>query len=387
MRSKSLAGAIAGVVVGGSLIATIIVSGNEPTHYSYSKIKLLDKLLQHSYLREIDKKQVEDSIYAGFVSGLDDPLTGYLNEDQLKEQQVLKEGKYMGTGLKFEWGIGGRYIIITDIIPNSPASEANIKVGDKIVKIDGIKVMLSNESDLYKKLIYKGSEAVSYTIQDNDDKNERTVNLSSKIIDIRNITSKLIDKNIGWITLFAVQEGTSEALGEHIKTLKAEGAKQYIIDIRNLYSNNIEEISKICQLFINEKVAFKIKNKQGEMKEYKTAAAPYDMPLVLLINKGTKGAAEAFASAIKENKRGQLVGEKSAGVGRISEIIPLEDKTGLMITTGIIYSAKDKSLKDNAIMPDVPVKYGVDAIIELISKGKLNDNHDVQLMEAVKLFH
>lgn len=386
MKSKHLAGILTGVILGVSLTATMIGCASPATNsqYSHSKIKFIDKLLQQSYLRAIDDKKVEDSIYAGYVSGLEDPITSYLNEEQLKEQQVLQEGKYIGTGLQFEWGLDGRYIIVTDIIPNSPASLENIKIGDKITEIDKIKVMLSNETELYEKLMYTGSEVVAYTVEDNDGKNERNISLTAKVIDRKSMSQKLIEDHIGYITLFSLKDGASKELEKNIKALKAEGAEKFIIDIRSVYSNNIEEIYQICQLFINEKTVFKVKNKQGEIKEYKTTKAPYNDKLVVLISDRTRGALEAFASAIKTTDRGKVIGKKSAGIGRIDEIIPLEDKTGLMVTTGIIYTSDDNSLKDKGVVPNVEVENNVEAVIELITKGKLEQKNDLQLMEAIK---
>lgn len=386
MKSKHLVGIITGVILGVSLTATIIgcSNNNAERKYSPSKIKLINKLLQHSYLREIDDKKVEDSIYAGYVSGLEDPVTSYLNEERLKEQQVLQEGKYIGTGLQFEWGFNGRYIIVTDIIPNSPASLENIKIGDKITEIDAIKVMLSNETELYEKLMYTGDKAVIYTVQDNNESNERKVSLNAKVIDIKSMTHKMIDNNIGYITLFSIKSDASQEIQKNINDLKASGAKKFIIDIRNVYSNNIEEIYRMCQLFINEKDVFKIKNKQGEMKAYKTKEALYDDAVVVLINGRTKGALEAFASAIKDTARGKVIGEKSAGIGRINEIISLDDKSGLMVSTGIIYNSSESSLADKGVLPDIEVKSDVQSVVELITTGRLDEKHDLQLMEAIK---
>ena len=389
MKSKRFAGLLTGIVLGASLTITIIGCASAITNsqYSHSKINFLNKLLQQSYLREIDDKKIENSIYAGYVSGLEDPMTSYLNEEQLKEQQVLQEGRYIGTGLQFEWGLDGRYIIVTDIIPGSPASLANVKIGDKITEIDKIKVILSNETELYEKLMYTGSKAVVYTVEDNDGKNARAISLTSKVLDRKSMTHKLIENNIGYITVFSIKDGASKELEKNIKALKEDGAKKFIIDIRNAYSNNIEETYKICQLFISEKTVFKIKNKQGEMKEYKTQKAPYKEDLIILINDRTKGALEAFAAALKTTQRGKVIGQKSAGIGRVGQIIPLkEDKTGLMVTTGIIYTSDNNSLKDKGVVPNLEVKNSVESVIELITKGKIEQKSDSQLMEAIKQF-
>ncbi|MDF2876964.1 MAG: peptidase [Clostridia bacterium] len=386
MKYKHLIGIAAGAALCIGVTAVTIGWQGETTSSKYARSKLnqLDKFLQQGYLGDIDDEQLENSIYAGYVSGLEDPKTRYLNEEQLKEQQVLAKGQYIGTGMQFEWGINGRYIIVTDIIQGSPAESAKVQVGDKITQIDEIKVMTSNELELYKKLTYTGEEPVSYTVEDNNGQNERQVSLKSEVIDRKEIDYKLMDNSIGYISLFTIKDATSEALNESIKVLKEKGAKGFIIDIRNAYSNNIEEIYKICKLFIDEKMVFKIKNKQGGFEEYKTQKAAYDEPIVVITNSRTQGSLEAFGAAVKYSKRGLVVGEATAGTGLVSEIIPLEDHTGMMVATGIIYTPDNKSLSGEGVEPDREIKNPIDASIELLTSGEIQSQNDAQLMEAVK---
>lgn len=390
MKAKHLIGVITGVILGVSITsvaigcASNIASDNASSKYSRQKLDILSSLLKKSYLRDIDNKKVEDSIYAGYVSGLEDPATGYLGAEQLKEQQALEQGKYMGTGLQFEWGLNGRYIIVTDVIPNSPAAAQNIHVGDKIVEIDGIKVMMSNETELYEKLAYNGSDEVAYTFQDNNGNNERIVKLTSKIIDVKSMTHKMIRDNVGYISIFSIKKDSSAEFEKNIKALQVSGAKSFIIDIRNAYSNNLDEIYKMAGLFIDNQVVFKLKNKQGKMKEYKTTKAAFNEPIAIVVNEKTRGAFEAFAVAVKDTKRGKVIGVKTAGAGCINQIFTLEDKTGVMVTTGIIHSSSDISLKGAGVVPNTEIKNSTDSIIELVTTGTVQEKDDLQLMEAIK---
>ncbi len=389
MKYKKLLKIVSGGVLGIGLISMTIGCTKGITNPKYSQLKInqISKFLNKSFLGEIDNKKIEDSIYAGYVSGLQDPLTRYLNEEEFKEQQVLEEGKYIGTGIQFEWGINGSHIIVTDVVPSSPAAVKKIKQGDKITEIDGIKVMLSNEGDIYKKLSYTGKEEVRYTVQDNDGTQERKISLAAEVITVRSMDYKLIEGNIGYISILSIQDRTSEKLNQILKDLKLQGAKNFIIDTRNIYSNNIEEIYKMCTLFIDNQFVFKIKNKQDEIKEYKTNGALYDEPLTILINGRTRGALEAFPSAVQYASRGKVVGETTAGAGLVTEIIPLEDSTGLIISTGILYTPDDHILKDSGVKPDIQVKNSLESILELITKGKLDQNNDSQLMEAIRTLH
>ena len=352
--------------------------------YSQFKMNQISSLLNKSYLGELDQKKIEDSIYAGYVSGLQDPLTRYLNEEDFIEQQILEEGNYIGTGMEFQWGINGRYIIVTDVLKDSPAEKKNISQGDKITEIDGIKAILSNEGEIYKKLSYTGDKAVVYTLLNNEETKERKVSLKAQIVAVKSIDYNIIADNIGYISIFSVKKGASEELQKALEALKVEGAQKYNIDIRNTYSNNIEEIYKMCELFIDNQLIFKIKDKKDTVQVYKTDEAIYREPMALLINERTRGALEAFAAALFSSTRGQLVGVTTAGEGLVTETISLEDHTGIILSTGIIYTVEGQSLKDMGIEPHIPIKNDAQSIIELVTLGKLEKNKDLQLMEAIK---
>ncbi len=388
MKHKHSLGVITGVALGIGMLSMTIGCSKSITDHKYSKIKInqLSKLLDKSFLGEIDKQTIEDSIYAGYVSGLEDPMTRYLNKEALKAQQVLEQGKYIGTGIAFEWGLDGRYIIITDVVPNSPAAREGIKQGDRITEIDGIKVILSNETELLKKLTYTGDKEVSYSIEQNSGEQERKVSLKSEVIAVKGIEYRLINEDVGYISIFSIKENMTEELKQDIEILRKKGAKHFIIDIRSAYSNNIEEIYNTCNLFMGRQTVFKVKNKLGEITSYETKEAVYDEPLVVLINGRTRGALEAFASAVSYLKRGVVIGEASAGMGLVSEIIPLNDETGLMVSTGVIYTPNDVSLKDSKVIPDVEIKNNAAGIIELVTTGKVSDKNDLQLMEALSHF-
>ncbi|WP_069998795.1 S41 family peptidase [Cellulosilyticum sp. I15G10I2] len=389
MKYKHLLKAVSCGILGITLIVMTIGCTKNMIKSKYSQLKMnqISKLLNKSYLGELDNKKIEDSIYAGYISGLEDPFTRYLDEEAFKKQQVLEEGKYIGTGILFEWGLNGRYIIVTDIIPNSPAAVKKVKQGDKITEIDGIKVMLSNEGDLYKKLTYTGEEEVTYLVQENDGHQERNVNLKAEVIDIKSIDYELIEGNIGYIAISSIKDHISEELIKVVEELKLKGAQNFIIDIRNTYTNNVEEIHKLCTLFIDKQVIFKVKNKHGEVKEYKTSGALYEEPLTVIINGKTKGVLEAFAAAIQSSKRGKVVGEASAGLGLVTETIPLEDRTGLVISTGILYTSDNNSLKASGVKPDILIKNSLEGVIELITKGTLSQDNDLQLVEAIRAFY
>ena len=129
-----------------------VVVGDTEVVYNQSKITYLDKALELYYIDERDEDALIEGIYRGYVYGLDDSYTRYLTVDEFNKQKEESVGNYVGTGIKFAWGITSQHLIVTEVIDGSPAQKAGIEVGDKIVAIDGTPAMGSNELEIYEKL-------------------------------------------------------------------------------------------------------------------------------------------------------------------------------------------------------------------------------------------
>ena len=373
-----------GAILCGLFIFIIQPKHDSNSQYSESKIKQISYALSQRYLGDIDDQKLTDGIYMGYMSGLEDSSTRYLNKDQLQAAKALSEGQYIGTGLKFEWGIDGSYIIITEVIPDSPAALENIKVGDKITQIDGINVKTSNQMQIYEKLGYTGDKPVNYTLAHNNGQNKRDIKLVSKIVDIDAIHYEILDKVIGYISIVSVKDNMSEQIQKIIKQFETQGINKLILDIRDTYSDNIDEVYKLCDLFIDEQVVFKVKDKAGQMKEYKAQKGAYQGELVVLTNGGTQGCIEAFPAAIQELGQGITLGEATAGTGSVHQMITLEDQTGVIVSTGIIYTPKGIALKGKGVMPQKIVKPKMSSIIERLTTGQLEQRNDFQIMEAIR---
>lgn len=134
---------------------------------------------------------------------------------------------------------------------------------------------------------------------------------------------------------------------------------------------------------MDKTLAFKIKDKEGKMKDYYTTDGKVDNKVVILINNRTMGIIEALPIAVKGNI--PLVGSHSAGSGYVSKLFALDDGSGLRLATGILCTKEDKEVKEGDITADKEVAQTKEAIIQLMSKGKMSYECDTQLQEAMKL--
>ena len=313
-----------------------------------------------------------------------DGYTTYLDADTFSKEETEEAGNYIGTGIHFTWGITNQHLVVTDVIPNSPADQAGIVVGDKIFEIDGIKAMGSNDTKIYEKLAYTGKEPVEYIIKNNEETETKTVQLVVDVVEMNLVEAQLLTESIGYIKLEGLVEDTPTLLKQSIDQLIDQGMTQLILDLRGVSSSNCEAVQALTNLFIGEQEVFSVKNKEGSIKTYSTTEAAYHMPLAVLTSTFTEGVIEAFPAAVQIFDRGLVIGDTTAGNGTTHIRVPLEDGSGLSITTGIVLDASGNQIMDEGITPDLKQKTTTDNTLELVTTGKLPLEDDVIVQKAIE---
>lgn len=403
MDKRLLMGVGAGVVVGLIGVGTLYgFNGNKTnlastgttqqnnglfkgSSYNKTKVNALSEVLSSMYIGESDAEEMTEGLYKGFVYGVGDGYTVYLDADDFSKKETEAEGNYLGTGIKFTWGITNQHLIVTEVIPNSPAERAGIVMGDKIFEIDGIKAMGSNATKVYEKLVYSGSNPVNYVIKNNEETQTREVELVADVVEINLVHDKLLEDGVGYIELNGLVDGTVAKLQAAIDELINQSAKKLVLDLRGVYSDDTKAVKELCSLFIDEQEVFTVKNKDNTLTTYKSEKSIYELPLAVLTNTYTEGVIEAFPAAIKAYNRGKVVGEKTTGNGTTHARVPLEDGSGLSITTGIVLDAQGNQIKDEGVMPDVVQKSITENTLELVTTGHLKLENDVVLQKAIEV--
>lgn len=352
--------------------------------YNRMKVDALSELIQTTYIGESDPQDMLEGIYKGYVYGVGDGYTTYLDVDTFSKEETEEAGNYIGTGIRFTWGITNQHLVVTDVVPNSPADQAGIVVGDKIFEIDGIKAMGSNDTKIYEKLAYTGKDPVQYVIKNNAETETKTISLVVDVVEMNLVSAQLLTENIGYIKLEGLVEDTPALIQQSIDQLRDEGMTQLILDIRSVSSSNCEAVQALSNLFIGQQQVFSVKNKEGEIETYGTTEAMYDMPLAVLTSNFTEGVIEAFPAAIQVFDRGIVIGDTTAGNGTTHIRVPLEDGSGLSITTGMVMDAAGKQIMDEGITPDIKQKTTTDNTLELVTTGQLPLEHDVIVQKAVE---
>lgn len=371
----------------GVLAGCNLIQGSEGA--TFTKLKFLSRQISKLYIGRLNQEELNEGVFTGYVDGLENPVSMYLDETAYKQHLAYEEGKTIGTGLAYSWGLDGNHLVITEVVPNSPADKMGIKVGDQIVKVDDIKVIYSNESILAKALgeAEEGSTNM-YVIREKADSTtanptEKTIKIKNEVIEQPSLKVDTIN-NIGYLKLQNIKAGTSEEVEKALADFGSKKISKVVLDIRDLYSNNLDETLKLCDLFMDKALAFKIENKEGTMQEYYTTDGKADEKVVILMNNSTAGIIEALPAAVKGEI--PLVGTHSAGSGYLSEIFSLDDGSGLRLATGILYTKEGRAVNKDGIAVDEEAFQSVQSVIELLGEGTMSYASDMQLQAALNRF-
>ncbi|MBD3426154.1 MAG: PDZ domain-containing protein [Candidatus Omnitrophica bacterium] len=309
----------------------------------------------------VEPVKAKDLVY-GAIRGMMDTLDGYsqfLDPESFQEITEETKGEFAGIGIE----VGVRENILTVIAPieDTPAAKAGMEAGDKIVKIDG-KITRDMTLDEAVELLRgkPGTEVVITVIRE---RTEEVLDFKIKrdIIKLKSISqSRIIEEDIAYMKIEEFQERTARDLRGNIKRLREEGARSLIIDVRNNPGGLLNASVESADEFLPSGALIvytegRDPEKRTEFKSKKRSDFD-DLELVVIVNKGSASASEIFAGAIKDNKRGLVLGEMTFGKGSVQTVIPLKDKSALRLTTSAYFSPSGKSIREKGIEPDIYVK-------------------------------
>jgi carboxyl-terminal processing protease len=171
------------------------------------------------------------------------------------------------------------------------------------------------------------------------------------------MTVKQMEDGIGYLRVEAFPKGRAAELGQRIQHLAAAGAKSLVLDLRNAAEGDVSEAVAAADLFLDHGMITYLQGQKFPRQNFNATAsgAKVKLPMVILVNRGSAGPAEVLAAALQENGRGDLVGEKTYGVGSVQKIIPLDDGSALLLSVAKYYTPGGKAIQDNGVSPGVLV--------------------------------
>ncbi len=361
MKSKFWRYALPLTVLSG-LLLLIFSSSASATSTNLTYFKSLDlirkvlELVKSDYVEEnLDEQKLIYGAIEGMLKKLDDPYTRFMEPRVYQEMQVETHGEFGGLGIVIS--IKDRMLTVVSPIDETPAARAGVMAGDMIIKIDGKDVIDIALHDAVKLLRGPVGSKVSITVMREGEKESRDFELEREIIKLPSVKYWVISPNIGYIRLTQFIQTSSEDLEKAMIDLEKNGAKSIILDLRNNPGGLLTSAVEVGRKFIPKGDIVSIKGRDGEKNTYSSFFKYHPLlPLIVLINEGSASASEIVAGAIKDNKRGLLLGKKSFGKGSVQTVISLNDGSAMALTTALYYTPSGVNIHKTGIMPDIEVE-------------------------------
>lgn len=350
-----------------------------------SVVKDLDKVVDtyyaivDNYYGELDKDALIDGAVEGMIASVGDVFTSYTDSEGADIFSESINGSYDGIGCTVATYTDGNMVI--SVFDGSPADKAGIKVGDVIIKVDGISYEDKTSTELSEYIKNSGKDKIVLTVARDNSEIDITVSLGK--VEIPYVTGNIIekdDKKIGYIDLDLFSSNSYEQFKDKLEELEKDGIDSLIIDVRDNSGGYLTSVTDICNLFLEKgKIIYELEDASGTTKKKDTTKEKREYSIVVLINSASASASEILASAIKESYGGLVVGTNSYGKGTVQQTKKLLDGSMIKYTTQKWLTPLGNSINEIGVEPT--------NVVELSDEYYNNPSmeSDNQLQEAINL--
>lgn len=358
------------------------VNADKKSNFQYlKKLNSVFDFVQQNYVDEVDPKILYEGAMKGLMESLNDPYTSYLDESIQRDLSDTTAGHFGGVGLMISKAFESKpdkpaYVEVSSAMEDTPGARAGIQAGDFIVEIDGDPTDVMTMQDVLAHLRGKVGTPVTVTILRGKTLRFK-VDLVRALIEVPTCKYAMIGKT-GYVRLIQFTPETASRLQDAIDYFKENSYESMILDLRDNGGGLITSAVNVVDKFVDEGLIVSTKGRL-DFQNSSYSASPEkttvkNVPVVVLINKGSASASEIVSGALKDHHVAYLVGNVSYGKGSVQQVIPLGNDEEIKMTIARYYSPSDTNIDKVGIVPDLEVSY-----------PKLSDENEksyVKLMEA-----
>lgn len=351
---------------------------------TYDSLEEISGLINNYYYGSTeDRSRLNAALVNGYVEGLGDSNSVYLNAADYAEYTAMLEGGLTGIGVETAYDYQKSDFVITHVYEGSPAEKAGLKALDVITAINNTAITMVNYSQMTEHLY--GSMLSAVQVEYERDGETKVVE-PMRGFSIPSVSGRL-EGNVGYIKINGFYKNTAPEFKETAEKLIENGAESMIFDVRNTYSGTIEYAAQVIDVIVpaisgNIAVA---KDRDGNADKVFTAENySITMPFIVLVNGSTSGPAELFACDLRDISQAQIVGTKTAGVGTMQELFSLEDGGAVLLTVALVEPKGGEAAVYNGvgISPTVEVSLNAGYTVNL---SLLTVEEDNQLSTALNM--
>lgn len=349
----------------------------------YSELQNFTKVLnlvEQYYVEEVDTKKLIYGAIKGMLKELD-PHTNFMAPAIFKDFETETSGEFGGLGI--EISVQNGILTIISPIEDTPAWEAGIKPGDRVVAVDGKStkgLTLVEASQLMKGK--RGSKVVLKIVRENEEE-PREIPIVRGSVKIKSVKYTDLEEGYGYVKITSFIENTSKdlekAIDAHLKKYKKMDG--LIIDMRRNPGGLLDQAVKVSDMFLKEGVIVSTIGRSKKDKEVSSASKKgrfTDFPIIILVNEYTASASEIVSGALQDNKRALIVGQRTFGKGSVQSVVKLGDGSGLKLTVARYYTPSGISIQAEGIKPDIDIEdVDAESYAKAILKSKATREKDI----------
>ncbi|WP_242949880.1 S41 family peptidase [Clostridium saccharobutylicum] len=346
----------------------------------YAALFTVRDTLMEKFDGEINDDVLLDGAIKGMTNALNDPYTVFMNENEFNS--FMKQSNGSITGIGVEVTSKDNKIVIKSPIKDSPAEKAGLKENDVIEKINDVELSGSDTQKLIAMIADSKDSEVKLTIK-REEAEPFDVNLKPEEVKINSVRGEMLDSSVGYIRIKTfMNENTSKDFQDEIQSLKDQGMKGMILDLRDNPGGLLSEGVGVASQFIPDgKIVTYTVDKYGNKNEsLSTGGIAQDIPLVILVNGDSASASEVVTGALRDYGIATVIGETTFGKGIVQQSIKFNDGIGgLKVTISKYYTPNGENIHKKGITPDIQVTTPVK-----LDENGYDKNGDEQLKSAIE---
>ena len=358
-------------------VITLAMVGMNPP----SKLDRLEALIDDCFIGEADSQTMEDAAAAAMVKATGDRWSYYISAKDYDAHREQEENAYVGVGITIVQQEDDSGFLISMVTDGGPAQEAGIAVNDLLIGVEDQDVR-GMTTDQVGQLV-KGKEGTKVTLTVLRKGENLTLSVERRRIEQPVAEGELLDEGVGLVRIYNFDSRCAQESIAAIESLRAEGAKKLIFDVRDNPGGFASELVDLLDYLLPEGDLFRSVSFDGKEQVDTSDASFLDMPMAVLVNGNTYSAAEFFAAALMEYEAAVVVGEPTVGKGYYQQTISLGDGSAVALSTGKYFTPKGNSLADKGVIPTVRVDVDEETAAA-IYYGTSKPAEDPQLQAAIK---
>lgn len=317
-------------------------------------------LLQNYYVEDVEFETLIEGAIDGMLNKVD-RYSYFMSASEYEEMQQEYEGHYGGIGIVIT--MRDNKLTIVSPIKNTPGERAGLRAGDIITAIDGQDT--AEMSQMKAVDMMRGEEGTDVTLTiDRGDEEPFDVEITREDIEVPYVETEMKTEEIGYISLAQFIENVGTKVETAVAELKEQGAQGIILDLRNNPGGLLDEAVDVSSVFLDEGVVVSVKQKDETeriLKVNQKIKADTEIPLIVLINKGSASGSEIVAGAVKDYDRAKLIGSTTFGKGVVQSVVPLKDGSAVSLTTARYYTPDGNYIHEKGIVPDTKIEFDLEA--------------------------